>query len=164
MKNVMYIMAVSLSLAMLTSCEGKLNLTPLDDYGATPGFPDFNFSFRAMDARIGKDTSYQVIPTDTISKRKIIFLEMYLKQLSFEKNLNYKITYQVDDGTDATLVYGTEEVRANDWLNVTTNNFMENKLFIRFLPITLGKISVNIYCSDDSKKTKNYKKSFFVVE
>ncbi|GLU56515.1 hypothetical protein Dfri01_59760 [Dyadobacter frigoris] len=164
MKNAVYILIMFLGLGILTGCEGQLSLTPMEDYGATPGYPEFNFSFRAMDGKIGNDTSYIVIPTDTISKSKTVFLELYLKQLTFSKKLNYKLTYQVDEGTDASLVYGIQEIRANDWLNVTTSNFIDDKLYIRFIPITLGTTSVTITCTDDSKKSKSFKKAFFVVK
>ena len=128
--------AMFFGIAILTGCEGQLSLTPMEDYGATPGFPEYNFSFRAMDAKLGRDTSYVV----------------------------YKTTYQVDEGTDVSLVYRSEEIRANDWLNVTTSNFAKDKLYIRFIPITLGQTSVSITCTDDAKKSKTFKKSFFIVK
>lgn len=81
MKNIIYIFLVILGLGILTACEGQLNLTPMEDFGATPGYPDFNFSFRAMNGKIGQDTSYTVIESDTVSKTQILFLELYLKQL-----------------------------------------------------------------------------------
>lgn len=164
MKNVIYMFAMFFGIAILTGCEAQLSLTPMEDYGATPGFPEYNFSFRAMDTKLGRDTSYVVIPTDTISKSRVTFLELYLKQLTFSKNVNYKITYQVDEGTDASLVYRSQEIRANDWLNVTKSSFVEDKLYIRFLPLTLGQTSVSITCTDDAKKSKTFKKRFFIVK
>ena len=117
-----------------------------------------------MDGKTGGDTTFVVIPTDTVSKSRTLFLELYLKQLSFTKNVNYRVTYQVNEGTDASLIYGTQEIRANDWLNLSTSNFVDDKLYIRFIPITLGATAVTITCTDDSKKAKTFKKNFFVVK
>jgi len=164
MKNIIYMFLVILGLRILTGCEGQLSLTPMEDFGATPGYPDFNFSFRAMNSKIGQDTSYTVIESDTVRKTQVVFLELYLKQLTFTKNVNYRITYSIDDGTDASLIYNNQEIRANDWLDLTANNFENDKLYVRFIPITTGQMSINITCTDDSKKSKIFKKNFFVVK
>lgn len=142
----------------LTSCEGQLDLTPIDASEIPSGYPEYNFSTRLVKKMA--DGNYATV--DTMSIGDPAFIEIYLKQQDFQKNVKYKVTFELSGQNDATVLFEGNEYRQKDWIILNDTLFKDSKMYLKYQPLTASAYTVTFNCEDEGKIKKSSSKSIII--